>query len=59
MVWNMTSTDLLKRDLLAHYDKFARPAQHNNITKIHLDIVLTHIELVSTFLYLSSQELYD
>ncbi|KAJ9578993.1 hypothetical protein L9F63_024901 [Diploptera punctata] len=41
--WNATWTDRLKRDLLANYDKFARPAQHTNTTTLKLSISIRHI----------------
>ncbi|CAH1406908.1 unnamed protein product [Nezara viridula] len=44
-LWNSTYTDQLKRDLLATYDKFARPAQHTNMTTVTIDLGLKHVHL--------------
>jgi hypothetical protein len=38
--------DKLKHDLLAHYDKFSRPAFHTNTTVVTIDLNLKHIDLV-------------
>ncbi|XP_068085344.1 uncharacterized protein [Anabrus simplex] len=44
--WNETWTDKLKRHLLTHYDKFARPAQHNgNTTVVNIHMTLRHVDL--------------
>ncbi|KAK9507922.1 hypothetical protein O3M35_007682 [Rhynocoris fuscipes] len=43
--WNATFTDLLKRDLLHTYDKFARPTQHTKTTVVLIDLVIKHIDL--------------
>ncbi|XP_066603029.1 neuronal acetylcholine receptor subunit alpha-5-like [Prorops nasuta] len=42
-LWNDTWTDRLKRDLFLKYDKFARPTQHYNTTKVMFNIILTHV----------------
>lgn len=44
-VWNETYADILKRDLLISYDKFARPTQHNNTTSVIVDLQLKHFDL--------------
>lgn len=44
-VWNETFADILKRDLLISYDKFARPTQHNNTTSVIVDLQLKHFDL--------------
>ncbi|XP_060531973.1 acetylcholine receptor subunit alpha-type acr-16-like [Cylas formicarius] len=44
-IWNSTFTDKLRRDLLLNYDKFARPAQHYNTTRVKLGMSIRHIEL--------------
>lgn len=44
-IWNSTFTDQLRRDLLLNYDKFARPAQHFNVTNVQLGLSIRHIEL--------------
>lgn len=43
-IWNETHVDTLKRDLLMSYDKFARPHQHYNTTKVAVDLKIKHIE---------------
>ncbi|XP_073972910.1 acetylcholine receptor subunit alpha-like isoform X2 [Rhodnius prolixus] len=47
-LWNATYTDLLKRDLLNSYDKFARPIQHTNTTVVDIDLEIKHIDLDDT-----------
>jgi hypothetical protein len=44
-IWNSTHTDKLRQDLLLNYDKFARPAQHYNVTKVRFGLTIRHIEL--------------
>ncbi|EFA02806.1 nicotinic acetylcholine receptor alpha 10 subunit precursor [Tribolium castaneum] len=44
-IWNSTVTDKLRQDLLLNYDKFARPAQHYNTTKVVFGLTIRHIEL--------------
>ncbi|XP_075226032.1 neuronal acetylcholine receptor subunit alpha-5-like [Lycorma delicatula] len=44
-LWNSTYTDQLKHDLLFKYDKFARPAQHFNMTTVKMGLVIKHIEI--------------
>nr|WUR05318.1 nicotinic acetylcholine receptor alpha 9 subunit [Orius laevigatus] len=44
-LWNATSTDLLKRDLLQGYDKFARPSHHKNTTDLFLEIELKYAHI--------------
>ncbi|KAJ3658906.1 hypothetical protein Zmor_010620 [Zophobas morio] len=44
-IWNSTHTDKLRQDLLLNYDKFARPAQHYNVTTVRLGFTIRHIEL--------------
>lgn len=51
-IWNETYTDTLKRDLLMSYDKFARPMQHYNTTKVTIGLRIKHVEFdvgASTF----------
>ncbi|XP_031617172.1 acetylcholine receptor subunit alpha-type acr-16-like [Contarinia nasturtii] len=43
-IWNETYADALKRDLLMSYDKFARPTQHYNTTKVTLDMKIKHVD---------------
>lgn len=43
-IWNETFADALKRDLLMSYDKFARPTQHYNITKVTIDLKVKHVD---------------
>lgn len=43
-IWNETYADALKRDLLMSYDKFARPTQHYNTTKVMLDLKIKHVD---------------
>lgn len=43
-IWNETYADLLKRDLLMSYDKFARPTQHFNTTTVKLDLRIKHVD---------------
>ncbi|XP_046663742.1 acetylcholine receptor subunit alpha-like 2 isoform X2 [Homalodisca vitripennis] len=45
VLWNATWTDQLKHDLLMKYDKFARPAQHTNVTSVTFQLVIKHIEV--------------
>ncbi|KAK0089728.1 hypothetical protein PV325_005875 [Microctonus aethiopoides] len=44
-LWNATWTDQLKRDLLLKYDKFARPAQHYNTTRVNFGMTIFHISV--------------
>ncbi|XP_034936490.1 acetylcholine receptor subunit alpha-like 1 isoform X2 [Chelonus insularis] len=44
-LWNATWTDKLKRDLLFKYDKFARPAQHYNTTRVYFGMTIFHISM--------------
>ncbi|XP_030767239.1 acetylcholine receptor subunit alpha-type acr-16-like isoform X2 [Sitophilus oryzae] len=44
-IWNSTHTDQLRRDLLLNYDKFARPAQHYNVTRVKLGLTIRHVEV--------------
>lgn len=46
-LWNATWTDHLKHDLLMKYDKFARPAQHTNVTEVTFGLIIKHVEVVS------------
>lgn len=43
-LWNATFTDKLRHDLLLNYDKFARPAQHFNVTKVQFSMRFRHFE---------------
>lgn len=43
-IWNETHADALKRDLLISYDKFARPTQHYNTTKVSINLKVKHVE---------------
>lgn len=43
-IWNETYADALKRDLLMSYDKFARPTEHYNTTKVTLDLKIKHVD---------------
>lgn len=44
-LWNATVTDRLKHELLLHYDKFARPAQHYNTTTVNVGLTIRHLDL--------------
>ncbi|KAF6208117.1 hypothetical protein GE061_016567 [Apolygus lucorum] len=44
-LWNATSTDKLKRDLLMGYDKFARPTNHSKITPVDFNFHVAHINI--------------
>lgn len=44
-VWNATWTDKLKKDLLVAYDKYARPANHFNTTRVNLTLTITHVDI--------------
>lgn len=44
-LWNTTWTDKLKRDLLVNYDKFARPSEYYNTTKVSLSLSVKHLDL--------------
>lgn len=44
-VWNETWTDKLKRDLFVKYDKFARPTEHFNTTRVSFDISFQHVSV--------------
>lgn len=44
-LWNATVTDRLKHELLLHYDKFARPAQHYNTTTVTVGLTIKHLDL--------------
>lgn len=44
-MWNATWTDILKKDLLAAYDKFARPANHYNVTRVNMSLTITHVDI--------------
>ncbi|KAH0539576.1 acetylcholine receptor subunit alpha-like 1 [Cotesia glomerata] len=44
-LWNATWVDRLKRDLLSKYDKFARPAQHFNATRVFFGMTINHISV--------------
>lgn len=44
-LWNATWIDKLKRDLLLNYDKFARPSEHYNTTKVALSLTVKHLDL--------------
>lgn len=43
-IWNETYADMLKRDLLMSYDKFARPTQHYNTTTVTLGLKIKHVD---------------
>lgn len=43
-IWNETYADVLKRDLLMSYDKFARPTHHFNTTKVKIDLKIKHVD---------------
>uniref|UniRef100_A0A1B6MC81 Neurotransmitter-gated ion-channel ligand-binding domain-containing protein n=1 Tax=Graphocephala atropunctata TaxID=36148 RepID=A0A1B6MC81_9HEMI len=45
VLWNATWTDQLKHDLLMKYDKFARPAEHSNVTEVKFQLVIKHVEV--------------
>lgn len=47
-IWNETYADVLKRDLLMSYDKFARPTQHYNTTTVILDLRIKHVDFDET-----------
>lgn len=44
-MWNATFTDKLRHDLLLNYDKFARPAQHFNVTTVQFSIRFRHFDV--------------
>ncbi|XP_071055967.1 neuronal acetylcholine receptor subunit alpha-3-like [Onthophagus taurus] len=44
-LWNATSTDKLRQDLLLNYDKFARPSQHTNVTTVKFEVDVKHVEV--------------
>ncbi|XP_059471253.1 neuronal acetylcholine receptor subunit alpha-10-like [Neocloeon triangulifer] len=44
-LWNYTTVDKLKHELLADYDKFTRPSHHTNTTVVTIDLNLKHIDL--------------
>uniref|UniRef100_A0A0K8TB30 Neurotransmitter-gated ion-channel ligand-binding domain-containing protein n=2 Tax=Lygus hesperus TaxID=30085 RepID=A0A0K8TB30_LYGHE len=44
-LWNATSTDKLKRDLLMGYDKFARPTNHTKITPVDFNFHVAHVNI--------------
>lgn len=43
-LWNATFTDKLRHDLLLNYDKFARPAQHYNVTSLQFSVRFRHFD---------------
>lgn len=50
--WNETYLDKLRDDLLTNYDKYARPGQHYNVTRVEIGLTIYHLEtdeLNSTF----------
>lgn len=47
-IWNETYVDVLKRDLLMSYDKFARPTQHFNQTTVTLNLEIKHVDFDET-----------
>lgn len=44
-LWNDTWTDILKRDLLMTYDKYARPSQPDEKTSVETSLSLHHIAI--------------
>lgn len=38
----------MKRDLLVNYDKFSRPSEHYNTTKVGLSLSVKHLDLEET-----------
>lgn len=42
-IWNDTWADILRRDLLTTYDRYARPT--DNMTDVHLGMNVKHFEL--------------
>lgn len=44
-LWNATFTDKLRHALLLNYDKFARPAQHYNVTTVQFNVRFRHFEI--------------
>ncbi|XP_063701348.1 acetylcholine receptor subunit alpha-like 1 isoform X2 [Culicoides brevitarsis] len=44
-IWNSTFTDKLKKDLLMNYDRFARPAHHENATNVDIKLSIRHIDI--------------
>lgn len=45
--WNDTWEDKLKQNLLAKYDKFARPAQHHNTTTVNVSLNIFAVNVVT------------
>ncbi|XP_017772159.1 PREDICTED: neuronal acetylcholine receptor subunit alpha-2-like [Nicrophorus vespilloides] len=43
-LWRATFTDELRQNLLLNYDKFARPAQHFNVTTVQFGVAIRHID---------------
>ncbi|CAB0031972.1 unnamed protein product [Trichogramma brassicae] len=44
-LWNETWTDRLKQNLLANYDKFARPSQHWETTRVNVKLNVQTVEV--------------
>lgn len=44
-MWNSTYSDKLRHDLFLNYDKFARPSQHYNKTKVYFGLTIGHLEV--------------
>ncbi|XP_031328924.1 neuronal acetylcholine receptor subunit alpha-2-like isoform X1 [Photinus pyralis] len=43
-LWNETDQDKLKKDLFVNYDRFSRPTEHFNTTKVNLGVSILHLE---------------
>lgn len=43
-LWNETDQDKLKKDLFANYDRFSRPDEHFNATKVKFGVSILHLE---------------
>ncbi|KAK5638080.1 hypothetical protein RI129_012375 [Pyrocoelia pectoralis] len=43
-LWNETNQDKLKKDLFANYDRFSKPTEHFNITKVKFGVSILHLE---------------
>lgn len=44
-MWKETWTDKLKKKLFLKYDKFARPSEHYQTTKVYFDLVIRHVDV--------------
>lgn len=44
-IWSATDTDVLRRDLLMNYDKFAVPLVENVTTTVNVGLAIAHLQL--------------